>query len=183
MNISSWRFHLAFKKQNYIQMKISLTIFLQGVIVLFGLVALAIMIRVPLTEGRAVGKDLFSIYCDPFILYGYAASIPFFIALYEAFKLLGYIGQNKAFSLNSVRTLRIIEYCAIAQSILIVMAGLYIRIFHNKNDDPAGFLAMCIITIFVSIVVAIAMSVFEKILQNGVDIKSENEKLHEQSKK
>jgi len=63
------------------------------------------------------------------------------------------------------------------------MAGLYIRIFHNKDDDPAGFLAMCIVTTFVSLVVATAAAVFEKILQNGMDIKSENEQLYEQSKK
>lgn len=164
-------------------MKKSSTIFLQGVIVLIGIVALAIMIRFPLTEGRATNLDLFSIYFDSFILFGYATSIPFFIALYEAFKLLGYIGQNKAFSLNSMRTLRSIKYCAIVLSILIVMAGLYIKIFHNKDDDPAGFLAMCIVTTFVSIIVATAATVFEEILQNGVDIKSENEQLFEQSKK
>ena len=150
---------------------------------LIGIVALAIMIRFPSTEGRAENLDLFSIYFDPFILYAYAASIPFFIALYKAFTLLGYIGQNKAFSLNSVRTLSRIKYCAIILSIFIVMAGLYIRIFHNKDDDPAGVLAMCIVTTFVSLVVATAVAVFEKILQNGIDIKSENEQLYEQSKK
>ena len=151
------------------------TIFLQVVIVLIGIVALAIMIRFPLTEGRAANLDLFNIYTDPFILYGYAASIPFFIALYKAFKLLGYIGQNKAFSLNAVRTLRSIKYCAIVLCILIVMAGLYIRIYHNKEDDPAGFLAICIVTTFVSIVVATAAAIFEKILQNAIDMKSEND--------
>jgi len=165
-------------------MKQSSTIFLQVVIVIIGILALAIMIRFPSTEGRAENLDLFSIYFDPFILYAYAASIPFFIALYKAFTLLGYIGQNKAFSLNSVRALRSIKYCTIVLSIFIVMAGLYIRIFHNKDDDPAGFLAMCIVTTFVSIVVATAAAVFEKkILQKGVDIKSENEQLYEQSKK
>ena len=158
-------------------MKQHLTVFLQSVIVLIGIVALAIMIRLPLIEGRAENLDLFSIYFDPFILYGYAASVAFFVALYKAFKLLGYIGQNKVFSLNSVRTLRSIKYCAIILSILIVTAGLYIRIFHNKEDDPAGFLAMCIVIIFVSIVVATVAVVFEKILQNGMDIKSENERL------
>lgn len=164
-------------------MKQSSTIFLQVVIVLMGIVALSIMIRFPLTEGRAANLDLFSIYADPFILYGYAVSIPFFIALYKAFKLLRDIGQNKIFLLNSVRTLRSIKYCAIILSILIVMAGLYIRIFHNKNDDPAGFLSMCMVTTFVSLVVATAVAVFEKILQIGMALKSENEQLHEQLKK
>ena len=150
-------------------------VFLQAVIVLMGIGALAILIWFPLTEGRATNLDLFSIYFDPFILYGYAASIAFFVALYQAFKLLRYIGQNKVFSSNSVKTLKSIKYCAILLSILIVAAGLFIRLSHNKEDDPAGFLAICIVTTFVTIIVATAAAIFEKILQNAVDMKSEND--------
>ena len=150
-------------------------IFLQAAVVLIGIVALAILIRFPLTEGRAANLDLFSIYADPFILYGYVASIAFFVALYKAFRLLGYIGQNKVFSSNAVEALKSIKYCAIILSILIVIAGLYIKISHNKEDDPAGFLAMCIVTTFVCIVVATAAAIFEKILQNAIDMKSEND--------
>lgn len=151
------------------------TLFLQAVIVLIGIVVLAILIRFPLTEGRAENLDLFSIYSDPFILYGYAASIAFFVALYKAFKLLGYIGQNKVFSSNSVGALKSIKYCAIVLSILIVMAGLYIKISHNEEEDPAGFLAICLVTTFASIIVATAAAIFEKILQNAIDMKSEND--------
>ena len=156
-------------------MKRTSIIFLQATIMLIGIVALAILIRFPLTEGRAANLDLFSIYSDPFILYGYAASIVFFIALYKAFKLIGYIGQNKVFSSSSVKTLKSIKYCAIVLSILIVLAGVYIRLFHNKEDDPAGFIAICIVTTFVCIVVAIAAAIFEKLLQNAIDMKSEND--------
>jgi len=150
-------------------------VFLQAVIVLIGMIALAILIRFPLTEGRAANLDLFSIYFDKFILYGYATSIAFFVALYKVFKLLGYIGHNEVFSLNAVKTLRSIKYCAIVLSILIVIAGLYIKIYHSKEDDPAGFLAICIVATFISIVVATAAAIFEKILQNAVDMKSEND--------
>lgn len=156
-------------------MKRSSTIFLQAVIVLIGIVALAIMIRFPLTEGRAANLDLLSIYADPFIIYGYVASIAFFVALYQAFKLLGHIGQNKVFSRNSVKALRTIKYCAIAVSISIVMAALYIRIFHAKDDDPAGFIAIAILATFISIVIATAATVFEKTLQSAVEMKSEND--------
>ena len=156
-------------------MKKSSTIFLQVVIVLIGIVALGIMIRFPLTEGRATNLDLFSIYADPFIIYGYAVSIAFFVALYKAFKLLGYIGQNKVFSLGSVKALRTIKYCAIVLSISIVMAVLFIMTSHNKDDAPAGFIAMGILTTFISIVIATAAAVFEKTLQSAVDIKSEND--------
>jgi len=149
--------------------KISI-VFLQSVVVLIGLVALAILIRLPLSEGRAQNLNLFRIYFDPFILYGYASSIAFFVALYKAFRLLGNIRQNKLFSPNSVRTLRSIKYCAIILSVLIAIAGIYIKIFHNKGDDPAGFLAMCIVTIFISVAVAAAVAVLEKILQNAIKI-------------
>ena len=155
-------------------MKRILLLFLQVVIVLIGIATLYLMIRFPLTEGRAQNLDLFSIYFDPFILYGYASSIAFFVALYKAFKLLGYIAQNKLFSPTSARTLRSIKYCAITLSILIAMGGLYIRIFHNKEDDPAGFLAMCIVTTFISIAVAAAVAMLEKIVQKTIAGKTEN---------
>ena len=156
-------------------MKRASTIFLRVVTVLIGIVALLVMIRFPMTEGRATKLDLFHIYADPFLVYGYLASIPFFVALYQAFKLLGYIGQNKVFSLSSVKALRTIKYCAITQSILIVTTGLYVRIFHAQDDDPAGFLAICILTTFISIVIATAAAVSERLLQNAVSIKSEND--------
>ena len=155
-------------------MKKSSTIFLQVVIVLIGVGALALILRFPLTEGRAVNLDLFSIYSDPFILYGYLASIAFFVALYQTFKLLGYIGQNKVFSLNSVKALRTIKYCAFVLSILIVMAMLYIMMSHG-DDDAAGAIAMGIVATFISIIIATAVAVFERTLQSAVDIKSEND--------
>lgn len=151
------------------------TVFLQVVVVLIGMVVLAFLIIMPTKEGRAENLDLFHIYADPLILYAYAASIAFFVALYKAFKLLGYIGRNEVFSLNSVKALKSIKYCAIILGISIVLAGVFIKISHSEEDDPAGFIAMCIVTTFACIVVATAAAIFEKILQNAVDMKSEND--------
>ena len=156
-------------------MKRSSTLFLKAVILLIAIVALAAMILEPQTEGRNVNADLFSIYFrDPFLAYAYAASIPFFVALYQAFKLLGYIEQNKVFSQISVRALRNIKYCAITLSGLIGLGILFLRLF-TTSDDPAGITALGIFTIFASIVIATAAAVFQKLLQNAVDIKSEND--------
>ena len=157
-------------------MKRGSTLFLKAVILLIGIGALAGMVIFPQLEGRNTNADLFSIYFqDPFLAYVYIASIPFFVALYQAFQLLGYIGQNKVFSLDSVKALRTIKYCAIILSISIVMAAIYIRIFHAKGDDPAGFIALCIGTTFISVVIAAATAVFERLLQSAVDIKTEND--------
>ncbi|MDQ5889779.1 MAG: hypothetical protein QG609_272 [Patescibacteria group bacterium] len=153
-------------------MKRSSAIFIQAIIVLVGVIALFLMVRLPLTEGRAVNLSLFNIYSDPLIIYAYIASIPFFIGLYQVFKLLGRIGQNKVFSLKSVTYLRNIKYCAITLNILIVMAGLYIRAFHAAGDDPAGFLAMCIVATFIFVVIAAGSSFFERVERNVVDNKA-----------
>src|SRR5919106_3471905 len=96
-------------------MKRSSTIFLQVVIVFLGIGALALMLWEPHLEGRNKHATPFEIYFkDPFLAYAYIASIPFFAALYQAFKVLGYTGQDKVFSQAAVKALRTIKYCAIA---------------------------------------------------------------------
>src|SRR5205809_6023185 len=96
-------------------MKRSSTIFLQIVIVLIGMGALALMLWEPHIEGVNAHATNFDIYFkDPFLAYAYSASIPFFIALYQGFKVLGYAGQNKVFSQAAVNALRTIKYCALA---------------------------------------------------------------------
>ena len=146
-------------------MKRSSTIFLQVVVVLIGIGALALLLWEPQIEGVNAHATNFEIYFkDPFLALVYMGSIPFFAALYQAFKVLRYAGQNKVISPEAVKALRTIKYCAIILSASIVMAGLYIKIFHAEGDDPAGFLAICIVTTFVSIVIATAAAVFEKLL-------------------
>src|SRR6266496_4252219 len=44
-----------------------------------------------------------------------------------------------------------------------------------KGDDPAGPTALGIFTTFASIVIATAAALFQRLLQNAVDIKSEND--------
>src|SRR5215813_7098910 len=96
-------------------MKRSSTIFLQVVVVLIGIGALAVMLWEPHIEGRNAHATNFEIYFkDPFLAYAYVGSIPFFVALYQAFKLLGYARQNKIFSQTAVKALHTIKFCAIA---------------------------------------------------------------------
>ena len=150
------------------------TLFLKIVISLIGIVTLAGLIWFPQTEGRAANLDLFSIYKDPLIIYGFLASIPFFVALYHGIKLLGHVDQNKVFSQAAVKAVRTIKYCAITLSGFIVVGILYIRLFAH-GEDAAGPTALGMFTTFASIVIATAAAVFERLLENGVDIKSEND--------
>jgi len=72
-----------------------------------------------------------------------------------------------------VKALRTIKYCAIAIIGFVAVSIIFI-IFADKDDRPAGVFMRILIT-FVSIVIATSAAVFERILQNAVDIKSEND--------
>src|SRR3981081_1601797 len=150
--------------------------FLQVVIVLIGIGALAIMLWEPHIEGRDAHATLFEIYFkDPFLAYAYIGSIPFFAALYQAFKVLGYVRQNKTFSHATVKALGTIKYCAIAIIGFVAVSVIFMYpMFGDKDDRPAGVFMRILIT-FPSIVIATAAAMFERILQNAVDIKSEND--------
>ena len=157
-------------------MKRGSTIFLQVVIALLGVGVFAFLLVVPQLEGRNVNATNFEIYFkDPFLAYIYLAFIPFFIGLYQAVRILGYARRDEIFFQRSVRALRIIKYCALTVAILVLGAEAYIFIFVRGTDDIAGGVMMGAFIIFVSAVIATAAALFERILQNAVDIKSEND--------
>lgn len=152
------------------------TLFLKVVIGLIALGAVAALIRFPQTEGRAANLDLISIYRDPVIIYMYLGSLPFFIALWQAFRLLGFIDKNEIFSQPAVAAVGKIKYCALALIGFIALAIFYIAVMaRTTNEDGAGPIALGVIVIFVSIVVATAVAILQKLLQNAVDLKSEND--------
>jgi hypothetical protein len=156
------------------QMKRTSTAFLQFVIVLIGIGALALMLWEPHLEGRNKNATVFEVYFkDPFLAYAYIASIPFFVALYHGFKVLGYAGRNQVFSQAAVNSLRTIKFCAIAM--IGFVAGAEIFIMMHDSDDRAGGVAMGVFIAFGSIVMATAAATFERILQTAVDLKSEND--------
>lgn len=155
-------------------MKRGSTLFLKVVILVIALGVLAGLLWFPQTEGVAQNLDLVSIYTNPFIVYVYIGSIPFFVGLYQAFKLLNLIEANKAFSQGAVNTLRNMKLASLSLIGFIALALLYIRFF-AQGDDPAGPTMLGIIVSFAVAVIGTAAAVFQKLFQNAVDLKSEND--------
>lgn len=135
------------------------------------------MLWEPRLEGRNIGASNFEIYFkDPFLAYVYTASIAFFVALYQAFKLLSYVERNEIFSQGAVNALRTVKHCAMTLVAFIAGAEVYFGIVQRKsNEDIAGGVMMGLVMIFVCIVVATIAAVFERTLQSAVTIKSEND--------
>ena len=155
-------------------MKKGATLFLKTVFVLIGIGVFAGMLWFPQTEGRAANLDLISIYKAPFIFYIYIGSTPFFIGLYQAFKLLNLIDAGSAFSQGAVNTLRNMKFATLSLIGFIALALFYIRFFVH-GDDPAGPTALGIIISLAFMVVATCLAVAQKLLQNAVDLKKEND--------
>ena len=124
-------------------MKRGSTIFLQALILLFGVGVFAFLLWEPHLEGRNVNATLFEIYFkDPFLAYIYLAFVPFFVGLYQAFKILRYARRGEISLQHSVRALRIIKYCALTTAIFILGAEAYLFIFIRGTDDIAGGVMM-----------------------------------------
>jgi hypothetical protein len=137
------------------------TIVLRIVIVLIGIGALALLLWEPHLEGRNAHATLFQIYFDdPFLAYVYLASIPFFLALYQAFKVSGYSKQSGAFSLEAVKALRTIKYCAISIIGFVAVGEIFILL--GNSDDQAGGVFMGILIAVGAFVIAAAASKLER---------------------
>ncbi|CAH1057508.1 DUF2975 domain-containing protein [Paenibacillus pseudetheri] len=152
------------------------TLFLRGAVILIGIPVLALCIFV--VPGIAsFAAELYPDYSLLKYLIAidlYASAIPFYFALYQAFKLLGYIDKNNAFSEMSVQVLKKIKYCAITISGLYVV-GMPLFYLMAEKDDAPGIIVIGLIIIFASMVIAVFAAVLQKLLKEAIDIKSEND--------
>ena len=150
-------------------MKKGSTLFLKLVISLIGIAVLALCFLFTLEVIKA-GGGLFL----PILIIMCVTAIPFCFALYQALKLLGYIDKNIAFSELSVKALRNIKYCAIVIGALYV-AGMPFLVSVADKDDAPGAVGFGLIFILASIVIATFAAVLQRLVQNGLDMKSEND--------
>lgn len=151
-------------------MKQSSTIFLRGVIWLMGLGVLGLCLFV---LPREIASDTAGLY-RPIFIGMYVPAIPFFIALWQGLKLLRYIDTNKAFSNLSVTALKKITYCAISISLLYAAGMPYLHYVSKRSDAPVAAIFGSTV-IAASLVIAVFAALLQKLLQNAIAIKSEND--------
>jgi len=151
-------------------MKRASIMFIQGAVVLIGISAFVLLLWEPQIEGRNVNATNFEIYFhDPFLALVYTGSIPFFVGVYQVFKLLGYIGQNRTFSQDSLKALKTIKYCAIAVIGFVIVEEISIILNHGDDDATGGFFMGVIITLG-SILVAGIAAKFEKNFKKAINV-------------
>lgn len=152
-------------------MKRGSTLFLRIAVILIGIPVLALCIFVV----PEIAEFIAELYPDhTYLRYLvfidlYATAIPFYFALYQAYKLLGYIDKNKAFSELSVRVLKNIKNCATIISGLFVV-GMPLFYLIAEKDDAPGIILIGMALIFASMVIAVFAAVLQKLLKEAIDI-------------
>ncbi|MFC0469099.1 DUF2975 domain-containing protein [Halalkalibacter kiskunsagensis] len=160
-------------------MKRSSTLFLKVAVIFIGIPVLAMclfllpQIANEASEAVERGSDL------AYVVYGillvmYVSAVPFYFALYQSFALLTYIDKNQAFSHISVKALKKIKYCALTISGLYVVALPFVYILAEVDDAP-GLILIGMVLIFAPVVIAVFAAVLQRLLQEAINIKSENE--------
>ncbi|WP_066050868.1 DUF2975 domain-containing protein [Robertmurraya korlensis] len=155
-------------------MKRGSTLFLRMALILLGVPVLALGIFGLTWLPKHPFNADFDHILYPILVGMYASVIPFFGALYQAFKLLNFIDKNQAFSELSVKALQTIKFCAIAFSGLYVIILPFVYIVAEIDDAP-GLILMGMVPTFASLVIAVFAAVLQRLLQEAIDIKSEND--------
>lgn len=156
-------------------MKRGSTKFLKIFIFIIGAAVLAFCILwLPWSADQAVETNPGLSYLKYPVLIGlYATAVPFFFALYKAFIILGYIDCHKAFSQLSVSALKHIKCSAVAIGILYASgtSGLLLAL----NEKHLQIAALGALIVLASAVVAVFAAVLQKLLEEAISIKSEND--------
>ncbi|MGP7818133.1 DUF2975 domain-containing protein [Niallia sp. 01092] len=157
-------------------MKRGSTLFLKIAVILIGIPILALCIFLVPEIAKFAAELYPNIASIKYLVFIdlYAAAIPFYFALYQAFKLLHYIDKNNAFSQISVKALKKIKYCAIIISSLFVV-GMPLFYLVAERDDAPGIILIGLVIIFASTVIAVFAAVLQMLLKEAIDIKSEND--------
>lgn len=151
-------------------MKQASTLFLRIVIIGIGAIMAFFCILAMSVALRSDNTD----YYKPILICLSIPAIPFFIALWQSIKILNLIDAQKAFSAMSVRAFKNIRNCAL------IISGLFavgMPLFYRAadQDDAPGVIVIGLIIALASFVIATFSAVLQKLVQNAVDIKHEND--------
>jgi Protein of unknown function (DUF2975) len=140
---------------------------LQIVTLVIGISVLAVLLWEPHVEGRNAHSTLREIYFrDPFLAYVYVGSIPFFVATYQAFRLLGSVGSRETESSQRAACARLIKNCA-GVTIGFVAVGVVILMFIGEERPPAVLLG--VLAALPVLLVGASAAAYERMLRSADD--------------
>lgn len=104
----------------------------------------------------------------------YLASLPFYFALFQAWKILNLIDKGKSFSELSVKSLSLIAYCAAIISVIFLVCLPLMYVWAQYEDAP-GLVVIGMFFVVAPLTIAVFAGVLQRIFKEAIEIKSENE--------
>lgn len=150
------------------------TLFLRLTIILIGLPVLVAGIYSLIMMVRGEVNLQYKNIVYPILIGLYGSMIPFYIALFNAFKLLNYIDNNTAFSKLSVDSLKYIKYSANSISLIYILMMPFFFLLGDK-DDASEIVLFGLIFLLASIVISFFATVLQRLLKDAIQIKTEND--------
>lgn len=152
------------------------TIFLRVAIVVISLGILAIcsllLPQMWLDIGSGFSDYAYAIYIVFVALY--MAAVPFFLAMYGAWRLLSYIDKGQAFTVGSVKAVRLITVGAALVSVIYFASLPFFYIWADRDDAP-GLVIIGMVLAGVPLVISVFAALLACLIAEATTIKTENE--------
>lgn len=152
------------------------TLYLKVAILFMGVVAVSICVFGVPVVAREI-EDFLELDYLKYLIIGiiYLAGLAFLGVPYQAIKLLILIDKNIAFSDLSVRVLKNIKNFTISIGFILGLLMPIVYLVAEKDDAPGLILIAMTIFVFAPSVVAVFAAVLQRLFQDAITIKSENE--------
>lgn len=116
------------------------------------------------------------IFLYSFLIWSWIVSIPVFVALHQILKLIGHISDNTAFSNQSVKILQNIKICTFIFNLFVLIGTLTLTVYgRSVGEDVTPFITLSFIIVFITSTIATFVAVLQKLLQDAINIKNEND--------
>ena len=158
-----------FKKGSTMLLKITL-VFMTLIVLVLAVFALPNIYKGALIEFPGVPNVVLGI-----IIAMYAVTVPYFLVMWQSWKLLILIDQNKGFSEFSIKAFRSIKFASLVGGLILMIGFVPLLYPIAQLQDAPGLLVIGFAFSCIPFVVAIFASLLEKLFQNALDMKSENE--------
>lgn len=152
------------------------TLFLRAAVTVIGLGVLALCIfLLPLMWTYAYSEYPHHGYAIQAVVAAmYLSTIPFYIGIYKGWRILDVIDRNQAFSMQPVKALRSIAYCAGSISFIYVLSLPFFYVWAQHVDAP-GLMVIGLFLAGMPLIISVAVGLLQRLLAEVVVIKSEND--------
>ncbi|TVT27634.1 DUF2975 domain-containing protein [Salinicoccus cyprini] len=155
-------------------MKRGSSLFLKAAVILMALPVLAGFVYLIYFLIRNPFNPEYALILYPIVIGILLTVPPYIFALSQGFRILNYIDRKDAFSNLSVKALQKIKISAfiISGIYFIILPFVYIA---AEIDDAPGLIIMGMVPVFAALVIAFFAAILEKLLDEAIHIKTENE--------